>query len=111
MHESDDSNARSIRTFKAMQNKRLIIILLISLALLLIPLIAMKFTDEVNWTIADFIIAGSLFVGTGLISEIVMRKVKNINNKVGLILAILIIVFLIWIELAVGVFGTPFGGN
>ena len=71
----------------------------------------MQFTDEVNWTTADFIVAGSLLVGTGLIFEIIMRKIKNINYKVGLIVAVLIIVFLIWIELAVGIFGTPFGGN
>ena len=94
-----------------MQNKRLIIILLISLFIMLIPLIAMQFTDEVNWTTTDFIIAGGLLFGAGLISEIVMRKIKNINNKVGLLGAILIIVILIWIELAVGIFGTPFSGN
>lgn len=94
-----------------MKNKRVIIILLITLSLLLIPLIAMQFTDEVNWTAMDFIIAGSLLVVSGLISEIVMRKIKNTNYKVGLIIAILIIVILIWIELAVGIFGTPFGGN
>ena len=94
-----------------MQNKRLIIILLISLFLLLIPLVAMQFTDEVNWTTTDFIIAGGLLLGAGLISEIVMRKIKNINYKVGLLVAILIIAILIWIELAVGLFGTPFSGN
>lgn len=94
-----------------MQNKRLFIILLISLSLLLIPLIVMSFTDTINWTIEDFIIAGSLLVGTGLVSEIVMRKVKNINYKAGLIVVILIILFLMWIELTVGLFGTPFGGN
>ena len=94
-----------------MQNKRLIIIVLIVLFLLLIPLIAMQFTDEVNWEITDFIIAGSLLFGAGLISEIVMRKIKNSNYKVILLGAILIIVILIWIELAVGIFGTPFSGS
>jgi len=94
-----------------MHNKRHIIILLISLFLLLIPLIAMQFSDEVNWTTTDFIIAGSLLFGAGLISEIVIRKIKNINYKMGLLSAILIIIILIWIELAVGIFGTPFSGN
>lgn len=93
-----------------MQNKRFIIILLISFSLLLIPFLAMQFTDEVNWTTADFIVAGGLLVGTGLISEIIMRKIKNIKYKMGLIVAILFVVILIWIELAVGIFGTPFGG-
>ena len=94
-----------------MQNKRLIIIFLILLFLLLIPLIAMQFTDEVNWTTTDFIIAGGLLFGAGLISEIVLRNIKKRNYKVGLLSAILIIVFLIWVELAVGIFGTLFSGN
>ena len=71
----------------------------------------MQFSDEVNWTTTDFIIAGSLLFGAGLISEIVIRKIKNINYKMGLLGAILIIIILIWVELAVGIFGTPFSGN
>ena len=94
-----------------MQNKRLIIIFLILSFLLLIPIIAMQFTDEVNWTTTDFIIAGSLLYGAGMISEIVLRKIKSLNHKVGLLSTILIVVILIWIELAVGIFGTLFSGN
>ena len=71
----------------------------------------MQFTDEVNWTTTDFIIAGSLLSGAGLISEIVLRKTKKLNNRLALLGTILIIVILIWIELAVGIFGTPFSGN
>ena len=71
----------------------------------------MQFTDEVNWTTTDFIIAGVLLLGAVMISEIVLRKIKSLNYKVGLLSAILIIVILIWIELAVGIFGTPFSGN
>lgn len=70
----------------------------------------MQFTDEVNWTTIDFIVAGGLLLGTGLISEIVLRKINSINYKVGLLSIILIIVILIWIELAVGIFGTLFSG-
>jgi len=94
-----------------MQNKRLIFILLMILSLLLIPLIAMQFTDQVIWTAADFLIAGILLLGTGLISEIIMRKIKNKGYKAILIVAALIVLILIWIELAVGIFGTPFAGN
>ena len=71
----------------------------------------MQFTDEVNWTTTDFIIAGSHLYGAGMISEIVLRKIKSLNHKVGLLSTILIVVILIWIELAVGIFGTLFSGN
>lgn len=94
-----------------MKNKRLIIIVLISLFVLLIPLIAMHFSNEVNWELADFVIAGALLLGTGLICEAVIRKIENRKYKMILLSVILIIVLLIWMELAVGIFGTPFGGN
>lgn len=94
-----------------MQNRRLKILFPIILFILLIPFIAMHFTDEVNWTAADFIVAGGLLFGAGLISEIVIRKTKNRKHKMVLLGAIFIILILIWVELAVGIFGTPFSGN
>ena len=71
----------------------------------------MQFTDEVNWKTTDFIISGGLLFGAGMISEIVLRKIKSLNYKVGLLCVILIVVVLIWIELAVGIFGTIFSRN
>ena len=94
-----------------MKNKRFIVILLFIVFILFLPLVAMMFTDKVNWDSTDFLIAGVILFGLGLVSEIVMRKVKNFNKKSRILTAILIILILIWIELAVGIFGTPFSGN
>jgi hypothetical protein len=94
-----------------MKNKRLNIILASAASLLLLPFIAMQFTQEVNWTALDFVIMGALLFGTGLIYELVLRKVTKTTNRIILCLAILIMLLLIWIELAVGLFGTPFAGN
>ena len=94
-----------------MQNKRPIRIALITLVILLIPFIAMQFTNEVQWTIADFIIAGGLLFFAGLAIETVTRRIKNKTYMVVLLVAIFSILILIWIELAVGIFGTPFSGN
>ncbi|QCR22752.1 hypothetical protein [Pontibacter sp. SGAir0037] len=93
------------------QNKRLIGIVLTVALLLFIPLLAMQFTDEVNWTLLDFIVAGVLLLGTGLLCELVIRTVKNMDYRVGIIAVILVALFLIWVELAVGIFGTPFAGS
>ncbi len=93
------------------KNKRIISILLTAILLLLIPLIAMLFTNEVNWTISDFFIAGALLIGTSLMIEFVIRKVKQSKYKIVIILAIIAVLLLIWMELAVGIFGTPFGGS
>ena len=94
-----------------MQNKRLISVMLTSAILLLIPLIAMQFTDEVNWNLFDFIIAGTLLIGTGLMLELVLRKTKKIKYRIIIVTALLIVFLLIWAELAVGIFGTPLGGH
>ena len=64
----------------------------------------MQFTNEVNWNILDFIIAGILLLGTGLAFNFVMQKVKNTKLKVAIWVAILAFLFLIWAELAVGIF-------
>ena len=79
--------------------------------LLLIPLIAMQFTDEVNWTLLDFIVAGILLLGTGFICELVIKKVKKTAYRIAFCLSILIALLLIWAELAVGIFGTPLAGT
>ncbi|MGC9343478.1 MAG: hypothetical protein ACP5E3_12310 [Bacteroidales bacterium] len=79
------------------------IFILIAL-LLSIPLIAMQFTDEVNWTFSDFIIMGVLLLSTGLMCELVIRKVRKVSRRIAFIAAILAVFFLIWAELAVGIF-------
>jgi hypothetical protein len=93
------------------QNKRLIGIVTGVALILSIPLIAMLFTNEVNWDVFDFIVMGALLLGTGLVVELVIRKVRNMDYRIGLIAVILVALFLIWAELAVGIFGSPFAGS
>jgi hypothetical protein len=47
--------------------------------ILLLPLVAMQITDEVDWGLADFAFAGVLLGGTGLLlHELAARKAGNI---------------------------------
>ena len=92
-------------------NKRLIVIMLMAAFLLLIPLIAMQFTAEVDWTLSDFIVAGVMLLGTGLMCELVMRNIHDIKLRIAICAALLVVLVLIWAELAVGIFGTSFGGQ
>ncbi|MBT3364640.1 MAG: hypothetical protein HOE88_04880 [Flavobacteriales bacterium] len=82
---------------------RFIRILFSSLMLLIIPLIAMPFSNQVDWTGSDFIIAGLLLLVAAFAIEVVLRLFTKKRNQVAII-AVLIFVFLsIWAELAVGV--------
>lgn len=97
----------AIKTYEnnlIMQNKRLIIIGLITAILLLIPFISMQFTDEVNWTLIDFVVAGVMLFGTGLLCDFALRSIKKIHYRIAVCAAILLAFLLIWAELAVGIF-------
>lgn len=97
--------------FKLTEYKRLGVILLIIAILLLIPLAAMQFTDQVDWDLSDFIVMGILLLGTGLSCELVLRKIKKTKHRIIICAILLILLFLIWAELAVGIFGSPFAGS
>ena len=81
------------------------------LFLLLIPLIGMAITDEINWSLFDFIIMGSLLIFLSIGINFVSNCKKNLKNR-DLYIGILVLIFtFIWTELAVGIFGTPFAGS
>jgi peptidoglycan/LPS O-acetylase OafA/YrhL len=94
-----------------MNNNRLKIILLVIAILLLIPLIAMQFTNEVDWNLFDFIVAGVLLLGTGLVCELILRKVKKLEYRIAICSVVIVLLLLIWAELAVGVFGSQISGS
>jgi hypothetical protein len=93
------------------RNKRLIGIMVTAGVLLLIPFVAMQFTSEVNWTVPDFVVAASLLFGAGFLIEFVIRKVQQSNHRVAIALGVLVFLILFWMELAVGIFGTPLAGS
>lgn len=94
-----------------MKNKRLVVILSLVPIILLVPLVAMQFTSEVNWNFADFIIMGILLLATGLLCELVLRRVKSATNRIIICGIILFVLFLVWAEIAVGIIGTQFAGH
>lgn len=90
---------------------RIIIILSIIASILAIPLIAMQFTNEVQWDLRDFVAAGILLLSTGLAIELVIRNMKTGTSRTIVLIVILIALFLIWAEMAVGIFGSPIAGS
>jgi hypothetical protein len=95
-------------TFIIMQNftKRLSVWAAVVALILTVPLVAMQFTDEVVWTLFDFIFAGTLLFGTGLAYELVARKGGTIAYRAAVGLALAAALLLIWINGAVGIIGS-----
>ncbi|MCC3151582.1 hypothetical protein Q3A66_02085 [Hymenobacter sp. BT770] len=74
--------------------------------LLLIPLVAMQFTTEVNWTLSDFIVAGVMLFGAGLTFVLIARMGDNTMYRLGAGLGVAAGLLLVWANLAVGLVGS-----
>ena len=73
--------------------------------LLAIPALAMQVSDEVNWTVSDFVFAGVMIIGTGLLYEGVTKLSDSLAYRTGAVMALAAAFLLIWINLAVGIIG------
>ena len=78
----------------------------IAAALLLLPLIAMQFTPEVNWTAEDFIVWGIMLGTVGGLFELAVRLSPLPSYRAGFGLALLGAFLLVWANLAVGIVGS-----
>ncbi|WP_207534099.1 hypothetical protein [Desertivirga arenae] len=93
------------------RRKRQIGIVVVVGLLLLVQLVAMQFSSEVNWSGFDFVIAALLLLGAGFGLDLILAKFKNKKQRFIFGAVLLLVFVLIWAELAVGVFGTPFSGS
>ena len=73
--------------------------------ILLLPLLAMQFTDKVDWNLADFAVFGSMLVGVGVTFELAARVTGNIAYRAAVGIALAAAFFMVWINLAVGIIG------
>ena len=88
------------------QNKNIFLIALTVALILLVPFIAMQFSDEVAWSPFDFAFAGALLFGTGLAFELISRKSSTIAYRAAVGVALVAAMLLVWINLAVGIIGS-----
>jgi hypothetical protein len=89
----------------------LIRVVLATAAILMIPLVAMQFTSEVDWKLNDFAIMGVLISGTGFLYVLATRFVRHTQYRVAIGATLALALLLAWAELAVGIFGSPFAGS
>jgi hypothetical protein len=79
---------------------------LIAALILLLPLVAMQFTDEVVWDETDFAVIGAMLVGACGAYELAARMTGNIAYRAAVGVAVVAAFILIWINLAVGIIGS-----
>lgn len=71
-----------------------------------LPLVAMQFTDQVNWTPGDFAVAGVLLLGVVIPYELAMKRSGDTDLRAGVAVALGAVFLLIWINGAVGIIGS-----
>ncbi|NEX93921.1 hypothetical protein [Caulobacter sp. 17J65-9] len=74
--------------------------------LLLVPLVAMRFTHEVVWTTSDFVFAGVLVFGSALTYELIASARGGLVYRGAVAAAIGTAFLLIWANGAVGLIGS-----
>jgi hypothetical protein len=74
--------------------------------LLLLPAVAMQFTDEVDWDLADFVFAATLIGGVGVAYELAAKRSSNGTYRAAVAVALAAAFVLLWGNLAVGVIGS-----
>ncbi|NNF33787.1 MAG: hypothetical protein HKN68_06745 [Saprospiraceae bacterium] len=74
-------------------------------SLLLIPLVAMQFTDEVKWDFSDFVIMGLVLTFIAGAYELIVRKSQKTNYKIAFGVGLLGAFLLFWVNGAVGIIG------
>jgi hypothetical protein len=74
--------------------------------LLLLPLVAMRFTEEVNWTLLDFVVFGAMLVAACGTYELGTRMSGSTAYRAAIGIAVVAGFLLVWINLAVGIIGT-----
>jgi hypothetical protein len=93
------------------ENKRLVAMLACSAFLLLIPFVGGLLSGNMKWSAFDFAVAGAFFFGTVTAVELVLRLVRRTTYRLAIGGAVLLALFVVWVEIAVGVFGTRFAGS
>jgi hypothetical protein len=98
-----------------MQTRAVLRWVLITAAVLAVPAIAMAFnlgipdpgsgTDGVNWGPMDFAIIGVLVLGSGLLYEYASTRAGTVAQRAAVGIAVAAGLFLIWVNLAVGMIG------
>jgi hypothetical protein len=90
-----------------MQNitKRLTVWAVVIVLLLAVPLVAMRFTEEVNWDLFDFVLMGAVLFGVGLAYELVARRSKKTVYRVAFGVGLVAAFLLFWVNGAVGIIG------
>lgn len=95
-----------------MNTKNVIKPILAAELVLFVPMLAMALSlDGWDWQPFDFALVAVLLAGVGLGAHLILNGIKRNSWQLAMGVVLAALMVLVWIELAVGLFGTPFAGS
>ena len=82
----------------------------ITAAVLLVVFLTSLLSDQVTWSIYDFLIGGGLIFVFATIETILWNKLKS-KHRLFVVLFVLLVFLILWAEMAVGLFDSPLAGS
>ena len=102
----DDLEMKTIKRLRRSIRRQMAYVALTTLSILMVPWVAMLFTNEVNWDLFDFIAMGILLFGTGLAYVLLSSISDSFAYRSAVGVAVVAGLLLIWVNLAVGIIGS-----
>lgn len=104
-HETDPSTSEETMKKEASLLRVAVRPVLAAAVVLAVPLVAMQFSNEVVWTLSDFVIMGVLVFGTGLMLELAFARTESTVYRAAAGVALAGGFLLFWLNGAVGIIG------
>ena len=102
----DELEMKTMKRVRRSIRRQMAYVIMATVAVLMIPLVAMQFTGEVKWTPGDFIVMGVLLFGSGLAYVLISRLSDSSAYRAAVGVAVGTALLLIWMNLAVGIIGS-----
>jgi hypothetical protein len=64
-----------------------------------------------NWSVADFVVAGTILLTAGALFWLIVKKTRSTKSRIVFVSILVLVIALVWAELAVGLFNSPFAGS
>ena len=99
------------KSSSTMKKKTIHIILYTIGGILALALISDVTSEEMQWSAADYLIAAVILLAAAASIVFIKRKIAGQRARLTAFVILAILFVLVWGELAVGLFGTPWAGN
>lgn len=91
--------------------RSLLLILLTTGLVLTVPLIAMQFSEDMNWNTFDFAALAVVVLGAATVFTLAASRVRDLSHRTAIGFLVAIVLALVIVELGVGFLGSPIAGS